>query len=122
MNFAAVSKATLSDVIGVDFRVLQAVAERKEELYQPLTVPGNRRKNRRERSVTAPTKELRHIQRRLLRGLFAQLQPHRASYCVKGRGVLKAVRVHAGKPALLHLDIKRFYASATRQQVLERLL
>ncbi|MDR3053965.1 MAG: reverse transcriptase family protein [Zoogloeaceae bacterium] len=64
------------------------------------------------RLIEAPKRELRAIQRRILREILDRVPMHAAAYgCARGRSVVDNAALHVGSPLLLKLDLRDFFAS-----------
>ena len=70
------------------------------------------------RVIEAPKGRLKAVQRKVLRGILDRVPPHPAAYGFRrGRGVVEHAAVHAGKHAVLGLDLHEFFPSITRARV-----
>ncbi len=75
-------------------------------------------KNGKKRVLTIPNRELKGVQRCLLRKLLDPLgAAHKAAACVRGKGAVWMMRRHQRHPFLLSLDIRNFFPSVTRSRV-----
>src|SRR5687768_3851970 len=69
------------------------------------------------RPLRIARRELRQVHDAILNRLYPSLRCHEASYCVKRKGALEAVKAHARHPYLLHIDLKDFFPSVTTTHV-----
>ncbi|WP_435021650.1 reverse transcriptase family protein [Tundrisphaera sp. TA3] len=70
------------------------------------------------RLVEAPRPRLKQIQRRLLREIIGPIPPHDAAHGFRpGRSVGSFVAPHAGRSAVLKLDLRDFFPSITSARV-----
>ena len=70
------------------------------------------------RLLEAPKSRLKAIQRRVLHGILDRVPGHDASHGFRrGRGVLGYVAPHVAQHAVLHLDLREFFASVSRARV-----
>jgi hypothetical protein len=74
------------------------------------------------RIVHAPCGALKQVLRRLNQTHLAPLDRGQFSYCRRGAGVLRAVRLHRAHPALIHRDIAQFFPSVSAERVFNMLL
>lgn len=83
--------------------------------YREFTVP---KRAGGKRQITAPTPELKLLQRRILRRVLAKLHAHSAVTGFESREsfVTNAAR-HCGKQIVIHFDIKDFFPSIDSQRV-----
>jgi hypothetical protein len=64
------------------------------------------------RLLEAPKPTLKAIQRRVLREILDRVPPHEAAHGFRsGRGILSHARAHAGRTALLRMDVEDFFIS-----------
>ena len=107
--------------VGLTPRNLVALSQGREDEYREKVIRTGTGKERKERRLQIPSRSLKMVQKRILRGIFDTLVPHESTACVKSRGLHWAYRRHAGHPALLRLDIKDFFPSVTELSVVEGL-
>ncbi len=70
------------------------------------------KRNGKERIILAPKRQLKAMQRRVLREMLDQLPaPIHAHGFVRGRSILTNARPHVGKAYVLKLDLKEFFPS-----------
>ncbi|HET6951335.1 MAG TPA: reverse transcriptase domain-containing protein [Acidimicrobiales bacterium] len=63
------------------------------------------------RLLEAPKRELKDLQRQVLRHILDRIPPHDAAHGFRpGRSALSAARPHAGRAVVLHLDLESFFA------------
>src|SRR5262249_43497285 len=71
-----------------------------------------------QRVILAPKRELKALQRKILRGLLAQVPTAPAAHgFVAGRSILSNARTHVGRQVVLKLDVKDFFPSITYPRV-----
>jgi retron-type reverse transcriptase len=110
-------KKTLDELarrVGVSKEQLVAVANARRN-YRWHAIP---KKDGGRRIVYTPQPELKDIQRRLLRKVFARLKVHPAA-CgfVRGRSVVDHAARHVGKKIVVKIDIQEFFASTSWERV-----
>jgi RNA-directed DNA polymerase len=97
--------AWLADVRGLE----RTVSEEKLRNYRYRTVA---RRDGLPRVLEAPKARLKEIQRWLLREILDHVPAHDAAHgFVRGRSAISHARLHAGRDAVLRLDLKDFFAS-----------
>lgn len=70
------------------------------------------------RLVEAPKPRLKALQRRILHEILDRVPPHDAAHGFRpGRGVLSHARVHAGRAAVLRMDLEDFFVSVPAPRV-----
>ena len=70
------------------------------------------------RLVEAPKPRLKAIQRRILHEILDKVPPHEAAHGFRpGRSVLSHARVHAGRAAVLRMDLEDFFVSIPAPRV-----
>ena len=117
--FQQITTRRLAEMAGTTERRLRALAERPAAHYRKWT---HRDKRGKERILTAPSPELKRVQRSLLDNLLdRRLKPHPAAACVRGRGTVSMMHRHKRHPFLLSLDIRDFFPSVSRSRVSESL-
>jgi retron-type reverse transcriptase len=83
--------------------------------YVRYTVP---KRSGGERVILAPKPELKALQRKILRGLLAQVPAAPAVHgFVPGRSILSNAQAHVGRQVVLKLDLKDFFPSVTYPRV-----
>jgi len=83
--------------------------------------PHYRVKEEGKRIYHIPSRELKRVQRLLLRRLFRPIPPHHSSACVRGRGTPWVYQRHLRHPCLLQLDLKSFFPSVKMAHLIESL-
>ncbi|MEZ5965951.1 MAG: reverse transcriptase family protein [Planctomycetota bacterium] len=64
------------------------------------------------RLIEAPRTRLAWVQRRILHGILAHVPAHPAAHgFVRGRDVVSAASIHAGRSCVLRMDVRDFFAS-----------
>jgi RNA-directed DNA polymerase len=70
------------------------------------------------RVIESPKARLKEIQRWVLHEILDQVPPHESAHgFTRQRSVVSQAAVHAGRPAVLRLDLKDFFASITAARV-----
>jgi len=101
--------------LGVPTRYLAILAQTASKRYKVYTVP---KKTHGTRTICHPAKELKALQRWLVRRLFAHLPIHSASSAYSpGNSIAKHARQHAGYRYTLRLDFVDFFPSITSADV-----
>ena len=97
--------------IGIDESYVTIIASRNN-LYAKYYIP---KKNGRYRLILQPSKELKVLQRWLLRNIFAYfpVSEYSSAYS-KGNSVRKNAAVHKEGRYLLHTDITNFFPTISR--------
>ena len=91
----------------------------KTSAYTTFRIP---RRNGRERTIEAPTRTLKYIQRILHETLVKVYGPHPAVHGFReGRSIVTNAREHLGSKFLLNIDLEDFFYSITRKRVFGRL-
>ena len=92
--------------LGVSEAELDAVAVG----YQEFRIP--KRSGRGHRRILAPNRQLKAMQRRILRRVLALLVSHpRATGFERGRSIVTNAQVHCGAAVIVRLDIRDFFPS-----------
>ena len=83
--------------------------------YHTFTIA---KKSGKGRSIAAPNKKLKHLQRVILRRLLAKLDPHPMSTGFrKGISFVENARVHQSQGVVVKIDLVDFFPSITREKV-----
>lgn len=98
----------LSSELGVDRHELRWLTRRGAHLYDERRLS---KKGNGSRRLLVPTPRLKLFQRAFYKKYLRDHAYHPAAYCVRGRGILDAVRQHRSRTHLLHLDITDFFPS-----------
>ncbi len=70
------------------------------------------------RLLEAPKPRLKRLQRRVLDAILAPIPPHEAAHGFRpGRSVSSFVRPHVGRPIVLKMDLRDFFATITAARV-----
>ncbi len=70
------------------------------------------------RTITAPKRELKAVQRWLLRNVFEKLPVHHAAHgFLAARSIETNARVHAGADIIVKVDVKDFFPTITMKRV-----
>lgn len=70
------------------------------------------------RLLEAPKRELKDLQRMILHGIVDRIPPHPAAHgFTRGRSALSGARPHAGREAVLRLDLESFFTAITAGRV-----
>lgn len=115
---AHLAPAFLARRCGVELSLLEELAAARVDEYSEREAPKTSGDSRR---LNVPSARLKNVQRALLRVIFNRLRPHACTACVTGRGTHWAYRRHAEHPALLRLDIEKFFPSVKEQHAREGL-
>jgi RNA-directed DNA polymerase len=103
--------AWLADVRGLE----RTVADERLRNYRYRSVP---RSAGPPRAIEAPKARLKEIQRWVLREILDPVPVHRDAHgFTRGRSVISHARAHAGRPVLLALDLRDFFASISAGRV-----
>jgi RNA-directed DNA polymerase len=103
--------AWLADVRGLE----RTVSDEPLRNYRYRTVP---RHAGAPRVIEAPKARLKEIQRWVLREILDHVPVHPDAHgFTRGRSVISHANVHAGRPVLLALDLRDFFASVTAGRV-----
>jgi retron-type reverse transcriptase len=87
-----------------------------EVRYHEFTIPKRRGGGR--RTILAPDRPLKRLQRRILRRLLALLVSHPAVHGFeRGRSIVTNARFHLARPIVVRLDIRDFFTSTSAQRV-----
>ncbi|MFZ0387185.1 MAG: reverse transcriptase family protein [Solirubrobacteraceae bacterium] len=103
--------AWLADVRGLE----RTVSDESLRNYRYRSLP---RSAGPPRVIEAPKARLKEIQRWVLREILDHVPVHRGAYgFTRGRSVISHARVHTGRPVLLALDLRDFFASISAGRV-----
>ena len=103
--------AELARRLGVD----QAQLRRIQPRYRQFTIPKRSGGTRR---ILAPERELKDLQRQILRRLLARLRVHPAAMGFeRGRSIVTNALAHRGQAVVLRFDIKDFFPSTGAKRV-----
>ena len=107
MNVTINTVEELCNQIGVSFNFLKYVLYVKKDNYVTFTIP---KKNGGSRCITAPTRDLKSIQRKLLYFLEKNYTfLHCQHGFIKGRSCVTNAKNHVGKRFVLNGDIENFF-------------
>lgn len=113
--FAIHSVSILASQIGVSEFELCRVAFRCDMSYRRFTIP---KRGGGHRSIYAPQRQLKDIQRWLAKNLLAGYPVHEAATAYRrGSSILQNARPHAGKDFVFNADIKDFFGSINSERV-----
>ncbi len=83
--------------------------------YHFWTIP---KRDGSKRTITAPKRELKAVQRWLLRNVFEKLPVHHAAHgFLAARSIETNARVHAGADVIVKVDVKDFFPTITMKRV-----
>jgi RNA-directed DNA polymerase len=103
--------AWLADVRGLE----RTVDSERLRSYRYRWVP---RRSGLPRLIEAPKLRLKEVQRWILRSILDAVPPHAAAHgFTRGRSVLSHASAHVGRPAVLRLDLRDFFASVSAGRV-----
>lgn len=107
--------SSLEKDLGVSARMLYSLSNRRGDHYRKVQLPKG---NGEFRELTVPDVFLKAVQRKIARQLlaFAPVSPHALAYRFGGSPVKNAA-CHVGKPMLLKLDIRHFFANINYSMV-----
>ena len=101
--------------IGVASDELEKIVKSANHRYKVFSIP---KRTTGIRIVHQPSKELKFLQRWLIRNVFTFLPIHRAAYAYrKNRGIVDAARVHVRNNFLLKADFANFFPSLRQEDV-----
>lgn len=110
----------LAEWLSVDERLLTDLLSRAGSLYQTRR---RKKPNGRFRTLHIPSDDLRHVQRAINRRLLIRLSVSRAAHgFVRGRSIAEAARCHVGRACVVRIDLKDFFPSIRKSQVVEALV
>ncbi len=110
---------TLALAVGISWPALWYFVLNAHKFYHHRTIP---KKSGGERVLHVPDAKLARAQRKVLRKIFNKVDyPAWVAAYVPGRSVVEAAEVHAGRGALIVLDIKDFFPSTRRAWVRDAL-
>ena len=99
--------------LGMSVEALRAVRVAYDEFDVPKRSGGTRR-------ISAPSDELKTLQRRILRKLLARLSAHpSATGFERGHSIVTNARHHAGQAVVVRMDLKDFFPSTHAARVRE---
>ena len=101
----------LSRRLGAPISQLQAI----DVEYAEFTIP---KRSGGRRTILAPSRPLKELQRRILRRLLGRLRSHPAATGFeRGRSIVTNARRHVGSAVLLRMDVREFFASTDASRV-----
>ncbi len=101
----------LASLLGISIDALQRVSVQ----YQSYSIA---KRNGGMRTIAAPHKELKHIQRLILRKLLYKLPAHPAAKAFKkGLSVYDAASPHIGQDCVAQVDMKDFFTHTSEQRI-----
>lgn len=101
----------LAEWLGVELKVLEDI----KPDYHEFTIS---KRSGGKRTISAPSKELKRIQRLINRRLLSHLQSHpNVTGFEKGHSIVTNANLHANKAVVLRMDIKDFFASTESGRV-----
>ena len=109
-----------SKVLGVDelARRLGATREQLEgfqPVYQEFDIP---KQSGGKRRISAPSPELKALQRKILKRLLARVKCHEAVHGFeRGRSILTNAGPHVGSALVIHVDIQDFFPSTSARRI-----
>jgi RNA-directed DNA polymerase len=97
--------------LGITAEELRAV----EPVYREFAIA---KRDGGRRQILAPEKNLKELQRRLLRRLLARLKCHPAVHGFeRGKSIVSNARCHVGKAVVVRFDLRDFFPSTTAARV-----
>jgi RNA-directed DNA polymerase len=116
---ARIPSEDLSRCLALDQSLLGEIARESEDSYYRFSLP---KRSGQRRWIDAPLGPLKECQRRLLDRILYRIPIHEAAHgFVPGRSILTNARCHETQPWVIKFDIKNFFPSTTRDQVMETL-
>lgn len=110
----------LSDLLMMSEREMLSFASTAPHRYKVYTI--EKRNSKGKRVIAHPSKELKFIQRVLIKELGGVLEPSDRAYAyIPGRNIRDNALQHAGSKYLLKMDFKDFFPSITPQILFEKL-
>ncbi|MHC4503849.1 MAG: reverse transcriptase family protein [Planctomycetota bacterium] len=86
-----------------------------EPRYREFTIP---KRSGGKRAISAPDKDTKGLQRRILKRLLARLSCHRAAHGFeKGRSIVTNALPHVGRAVVVRMDIRDFFTSTSARRV-----
>lgn len=102
--------------IGLNMQMLDNYITFSDKYYNTYYI--SKKKKSKKRRIDSPSKELKGIQRWVLKNYFDDLGVgKRANGFIKGRGIKRNAKYHIGKQFLLIIDIKNFFPSISQKMV-----
>lgn len=97
--------------LGLDLAAIQATAIE----YQQFTIP---KASGGTRVISAPSKELKALQHRIINRLLKKLPVHRGvtGFC-RGKSIVHNAMAHVNRDVVIKLDIRDFFHSTTRKRL-----
>jgi RNA-directed DNA polymerase len=112
-----VSAATLGVILGVNPKLLTAMAKFPQRYYREFEIP---RKSGGVRIIRAPRTFLKTVQAYIRRYLLIPLgAPDCSTGFIQGRGIVFNATIHKGAVHLLNVDVENFFGSFTERSVRE---
>lgn len=101
----------LASWLGIELVALEAV----EPSYHQFTIA---KRSGGKRTISAPSKELKRIQRLINRRLLSGLQSHpNVTGFEKGHSIVTNANIHTNKAVVVRMDIKDFFASTGPERI-----
>ena len=106
----------LAELLGVTAAKLRTLPENPRLGYRTFTI--RKRHNCGRRTISAPTDELKRLQRKLLDDYLAQQPVHYAATAFRrGGSIARHAGFHMGQTVLLSVDVKDFFPSTSAGRV-----
>lgn len=91
-----------------------------DDLYKEWKIP---KKSGGDREIASPNKNLKRLQRRLMKSLGCFCDTHEAAHgFVSGKGILSNATEHVGKKIVANVDIANFFPNTSRKMVFQSLM
>lgn len=101
--------------IGYSFSYINNIAKRVNKHYKCYW---QEKRGGGSRQIEAPGKELKTIQKWILRNRLEKMNVHECAHgFVRGKSIKTNARVHLGNTKVLCMDLRNFFPSITKQQV-----
>lgn len=104
-------------LLGVKKQYLCSVINAPENHYRTFTI---KKRSGGTREITAPYYSLKTIQRWILNNILLNIKVHRCAHGFREKkSILTNVKIHVGRDDLLKLDLKDFFPSIRKNQVVK---
>jgi RNA-directed DNA polymerase len=103
--------ADLAKLLVVDAEALKRAPCTYREVFIPKRNGGQRR-------LLVPNRELKDIQRSILRGVLARWRPHPAATAYRcGKSIVDNARPHVGRAVVIKMDLVDFFTSCAAERI-----
>lgn len=105
----------LAGLLGIKAQTLSFFIYSTPNFYRKFSIP---KRSGGVREISVPYPALIETQRWILKNILEVIPPDEAAHgFVKGHSIVSFAEKHAGKNAMLHIDIKNFFPSITFRQI-----